>query len=443
MADADRKKPVQPAHSSKHIGFGQFGTPTYNESTHSWTFLRRPNRQDTAPFELIRGPTEIGGIAAGAHDPHDVTDQLAPAWFLKNVPEAAAVVREHGSDFRPAVKSQNTATVSTIIDFGNALVLGADDIQSGLITTPISAIVKSDTLDTLLLTLMDRESVSLSLGSNLPFEAYLPCLSEHEQVSWSTPGDPIEQACFASRSSIYDATWLLVRRACFINVFQPLFHRAKARPYGQRRPGSSLDPNHLVEISCSNAGGLPFADARFCPQNSRELVVVDIGGSWSVWRIHGTRSRSAHVLYQARLNLHGSIAPQVYSVTQYDGWHRVVWLSSGGIGIDRLLICNRHFLTLLDLQGRILLQKDVRVGSKSGGWVLDIVVASSSYDFFILTATQIFCMTAAGSDDVVSSELDSLAVLAYFNHSRGSGDQSLKLTVTQQGSGRFVILRKY
>lgn len=440
MAEEERMWLQRHAHESSTISYGQFGTPVYHESSQEWEFSRKddftevPDESATeqedsrGQLNILTGPEIV--IQPASINVSDLETRKAFPQ-VKEFPHAAAA-----SSFVKAVDKERAAGVPSShqgsrIAFGSALWLSADGVDSGNLVVPIVAYVTGLGADTLCLACLGQERLQYSTKDDFTVDVRVPSLTGEPQVFW--PGiEPILQLSFSQRSDEgHGDTFLLVRRASQTSVFEPLLHRG-GHSHIPSQTSSSLDPNLLVTLHASVTGGCRHVDSAFHPSDHRRIAIVDEEGNWSIWKIRGRRSTTARVLYQARLRASGKVFSWKYRKRPegvglfFDGWHRVVWTSSDGHEVDRILVCNRQTIKVFTLAGQELRSIDPRLDLGKASFILDIRSGPRINLCLILTTSKLLMFDMGQQEWKDPASGKGPALLCAFQHFQNPAGLSLK-----------------
>lgn len=444
MAEEQRMWSRRHVHESSTVSYGQYGTPSYDRSSQDWSFLRQDDstRTDeeesdtkkqklleifTKPKELSASADSLSGgrygrLTAGVHA------QIAPA-----APLVKAIDKSKSAESFISHKGH-------LIAFGSAVWLGADGTDSGNLTVPVFAFASGSTDEVLHLSSLGREQIEFIPENNTGRRFRVPSLTGDLSISKLGKG-PILQILFSQpNDQRHGDTFLLVRRSTHITIFEPLLHRdAFANSVTHCR--SSLDLNQLVTLEAQVTGGHALADAAFHPLNHRILAVTDEEGNWTTWEISGRRSTTARVLYQVRLLASGKVFSWKTSKRPagvglfFDGWHKVVWLSSSGHMVDRLLVCNRRIVKVFDTTGEEVCSIDPRLATDKAMYILDAQAGPMLNLCFILTTTRLFVFDLAQKEWKNPPRYAEPLLICGFQHFHNAGNASLwiaKLTLGDQ-----------
>lgn len=441
MAEEERMWSQRHTHETNTISYGQFGTPTYDRFSQDWHFLRNDcitgtTKEDATEQQddrqllriLTRPEIVIKSSRINGSDPSTRRNDTPLARFPE-ITAASSLIK--ATDHEKLIDT-STSHRSYRIAFGSALWLGADGVDSGNLVVPITAYATGLGAETLNLACIGHEHFEGAIDGDSTLRVRVPSLIGDPQSSW--PGtEPILQLSFSQRSvDGHGDTFLLVRRASQTSIFEPLLHRGSDLHYSSQQ--SSLDPNQLVTLQASVTGGHHHVDSAFHPSDQRKLAIVDEEGNWSIWKIRGRRSRTARVLYQARLRSSGKVFSWKHRKRPasvglfFDGWHRVIWASSNDHEVDRLIVCNRQTVKLFTLAGQELRYIDPRLDIGKASYILDIRPGPKANLCLILTSTRVLVFDIGQQEWKDTVNAKGPALLCAYQHFQNLTALSLRIT---------------
>lgn len=396
MAEYERRWRVRHAHESHGIGYGTCGTATYQETTRAWQFLRRDGRgpansaaqnnerpthgSDGNVFKfvselehLFKSPFQ-GPIQQSYKQPTGLDwkqyPELAPAWSM--IEELTQEVRS--GDYFTIDHPGNT------LAFGQARYLDLDGQIQDAEPLPVVARVSGVARDTVHITSLGRQTVESSMSDRDGLYYEVPSLSGPPGIMYVS-STPVLQIAFSNHRPNH----LAIRTAFSTKLFQLLV-----------TIGDVIELEEILCLPISCTGGHPQADLVFSPADHRLLGIVDTQGNFSTWAIHGRRSRSARMLYRAKLQTSGKIFSfgdkerPVDIGFYFDGWHCISFCSSQERHIDSLWVCNRQNAMLYGLDAEERYKVDVRLDTKREDmYILDAKTGSTPNLIIVLTTVRL------------------------------------------------------
>ena len=217
-----------------------------------------------------------------------------------------------------------------------------------------------------------------------------------DQGYWIGTGGPILQITFADDGNSAN-TWLVVRQASVTTIFRPIYYTTSipaVAPSGHVKiySPSRIHANPLAVLTAERSGSRGHVDVSFNPWYTRQFVVVDELGSWSIWDIEGRQSKSSTVkLIPGRsANIYDGYVPDptLKKPDNADGWHQILWVST----VTTIVVCNRRHLAVFDVKARpIRLQSPELLAASNSDWILDLKRSPVDLShLFVLTSSQIF-----------------------------------------------------
>ncbi|EXJ77615.1 hypothetical protein A1O3_09843 [Capronia epimyces CBS 606.96] len=492
MADVERAKRIQHAHESNALSYGHFGTATYDDQLHSWTFLRQTQIQSELPledgngtgpesihdptvepahsnlysgsaFSLIQERLWAGepGRSKGPEDELRVSDAIedhaagiggkiisprkpshaGKNTFLKQIPDAAlAVFHLPTTDPPYAALSVNNGN---ILAFGNARLAS----EHGARNSPLRSIVAFAAGPggaILRLLGLDASDVPVRDSSGLEQVYSVPAIGHQAQGYWANSAEPV---LHVSSSAHQHRAQFLVVKSSGTSILRPLMvdnvrsdtSTSDNSRNGSHSAGSLLQPTPVVTVPTSRTGGNPHAHAALNPQDQNSLAVVDTHGLWSIWKLKGTRARSARVLFRVQLACSNDLAnstgmsPSTNGRLHYDGWHRICWLKGEQGYIDRILVCNRRSAAVFERTGALVGSVDMRLGpSSEGNEILDVQNSDrQTGHVLVLTTSRLLIFTSSEASWKDQSGTEPLALVCSWNHFRARDDSSLRMSLCE------------
>ncbi|KAJ4511358.1 hypothetical protein HRR83_006606 [Exophiala dermatitidis] len=503
MADIERIRRIQHAHETNALNYGHLGTATYDEQNHTWHFLRqnRVRRKvdsgDQTSHVLDEGSLPQGHHSAShrqslfsivddriwEHDHGDLTDSVQSKWkgpreseaiadagsgneakrtadarkntFLKQVPDAAFAILDLRTAALSPLQLLNAAGTlqgRNVIAFGNARSPASRDTPNKRLH-PLVAFPAGASGETLRLVGLDAYDVSFSNVSGLKETCKVPGIGLEITGKWTKSAEPILHIVPCPNSQY--RTQLIVVKASEISILRPLMVEHTSPRSAEEDVDDGLndtrllvDPGLVVTLPSSRTGGSPHAHAACNPQDRSLLAVVGSEGVWSIWKVKGTRSRSARVLYRAQLQCSNDLglalgnSPSAAAMSHYDGWHRVCWLvGEQGFG-DRILVCNRRKAAVFDVTGKSVGSVDLRLGPLSeGNQILDIKDSDRRKDHVVvLTTSRLLIFSSSEISWKDRAGVEPLTLVCSWNHYRDRDDLSLRMSLWEMAQVTSVLI---
>jgi hypothetical protein len=157
-----------------------------------------------------------------------------------------------------------------------------------------------------------------------------------------------------------------------------------------------------------------------------------------LWRIQGSNTWSGRVRHSATLQCQGSLRALKRDAfpakqSQFDGWHRLCWLTTEDRGYDKILVCSRRVAAVFDLTGELKGTCDMRLGPKSdGNLVLDIKPGRQSANHIhVLTTSRILVFSTSATSWRVKDQEEPLTLICSWTHFRDGLAQNLSLCLLE------------
>ncbi|KIV88744.1 hypothetical protein PV10_08396 [Exophiala mesophila] len=455
MAQTQRVRRIRNVHESSALTYGHFGSATYDDNNHSWEFLRN----DISSNPAGRG-SEVSSQAALLIDQKrwsldEIVARSSPCpnlsftsaqrrLLLRNVPEAALVSkREILESLPPDSKARDLSSISgNVLDFGYAR--HSRDHSYGVVYEPILAIRCGKTFEKVHFFRFERGNVTLPADDGDQAELQFPSARRSSSGQWATSGVCVEQTSFDMAKS---RDQMLIRDSTGTSIFRPLM---KDRVDLQDKPTRSplVLPNLLVTIPCSETGGMPHADAAFCPTDRNCLALVDTAGNWSIWRVKKGRQFPIRVNCRAHLLSKGDMHLAQAQDTDRpwkqatEGWHALSWLlSSDGIA-DRILVCSRTTACVFRINEVSLGEVNTRLGPPSdGNQILQVKQGLlRRHHVYMLTSSRLLIFDSTLGQNNVNATEEALVMICSWNHFRHSLDLGLRMSIVETSQYSGVLL---
>jgi len=459
MAEEERRWRQRHAHESNAIPYGTFGTATYRKSAQQWTFLRngsvernlddQENGADSDTVSLLRILSDPETVVEPTCHDEAVRQTAADSTSYSQYSELAAASSTIQAIFQSETDVSSTTTAGHMVSFGHAVWLGIDGVDSGNLKVPISAHIGGPGRDLLHIACVGRQSFEYTSEYGISSSTKIPSLLGDPQTTWAG-SMPIQQViCSQADLEGRSGTFLAVREACQTTIFEPLLQRyADANTSFTDR--SSLNPNRILSLPRSHTGGQDHADVCFHPHDQRKLAIVDAEGNWSIWHIQGRRTRTARVLYKIVLQTSNKIFSWAHRrrpegvELYFDGWHKVLWMSSGRNDVDRVLACNRQDAKLFNVKttsNDVIRSVDVRLDTrKEDAYILDVKQGLTPNLCFILTTSRLLLFDFAQKDWKDRGTVHGPALLFAWQHFQKTLDLSLSMATVELQDAMLVTL---
>ncbi|EKG16584.1 RNA polymerase I-specific transcription initiation factor RRN6-like protein [Macrophomina phaseolina MS6] len=431
------------------LHYGHFGQAIYDVDNKTWAFKRVPGiRRVFHPLGRLH--TEIPATAS------ESSFSVSPATrldaqrkhLLSLNPELRAAASLLGraaqvSDAVNAVASNFDPLAGDLLACGRA---GDVDNKGSKGTVRIAALPAGPAGDALRLVRLDMEQHGWSSDKSVWLR--VPSLQHGDVGWWAGSGAPILQICCACQDD-ERSTFLAVRTARSVHLFQPLYHRVPVPPKDSSSP--RLFPPSRLEASLLESLNLPsdspgFADVAFNPWYQRQFATLDQEGNWNVYDIEGRRwkGQSGH---STILTKHGCFefpldASDIQAGTlagPYDGWGRVLWASD----VSTILVCNRRAIQFVDFQDRsvFLTPSSLRL-AHSTSWILDVRRdPRESSHILVLTSTHLLVLRAPNLKKYDQGKKIDADILLSWRHFLNEEDLTMQLFPFVDGEDIVVLLR--
>ncbi|KAL9108185.1 MAG: hypothetical protein Q9227_007040 [Pyrenula ochraceoflavens] len=463
-------------HASNIFGYGTPGSANYDSKRRIWSFLR-PLVPDLPQNEGSNGQLELTAFPLRAINQNPQTSVQAS----RRLSEELISKSESRIDFDdlkktvPGLISNSSFVVedvrsskncvshprsqdpiySNLLAFGNAIITQENFQERRRYVVPIAAQAYGKSGELLRLVRLGKDSVEVRSDEGEIFEIEVPSVGDDDEAWWSGAGGPIYQIRFAE-SPRNKATWMAVRQASCTTFFRPTVHRierssrhADTRMDYQTYAVSALDANPVVTLPVSKTGGQHHVDVDFDPMNDQRVVIADTSGTWSVWTIERKNRKSARIIDQIRLQIHGNLhmenkAEPDNAPLHFDGWHAIKWLADGEGNVDRILFCNRRRVALFSaINGHLLAFPGLDLGPlRQRHWILDVRRSSMCHQqCFVLTSEQlIWFSTAIPEWTMLGRNASDLHAVLSWRHFMNSEDKTLYLTIVESSLDTIVLI---
>jgi RNA polymerase I-specific transcription initiation factor RRN6 len=261
-------------------------------------------------------------------------------------------------------------------------------------------------------------------------------LDTSDQGFWMSTGGAIRQIGVCD-SGNEPSPWLAVRQDTLITIFRPTL--GQVRPVAVPNtstgifPPSRLSVNPVASLSTERHGSDIFVDMSFNPWYTRQFILIDKLGRWSIWSVEGKSQLSTANLVPGKS---GSIndgheidvLSDVPAPESGDGWHQALWISN----LSTIAVCGRNQIAIFDMKARPIRLRSIGLKSER---ILDTKKSPAGHNhLFVLTNSRIIWVEVKPSGDNESEEPGARVILSQ-RHFRDSCDNSLKLCILQRDPG--------
>ncbi|KAK5221900.1 hypothetical protein LTR72_006156 [Exophiala xenobiotica] len=461
MANTERARRLRHAHETNALTYGHFGTPTYDNETHTWSFLRQhriPPRDEGASskvnstgFQLLH--ERITELSSGPTlPPLDIDDsyhQSRKTALLKQLPDVALLSKYLPTTHFTVDAERSVPVPGILLAFGSATVSSQlRQRQNDPPTRPIAVLAAGRCDEKLQLVEFGPQDITLQNSIVHDEKCSLPCVLASTSTSWSNSAERIRHVSFAGISS----RRFLVVRASGTSILAPIIARSGLAAQNSDGVASAnqsfVDPSLVLTIPSSRTGEGSHAHAALNPTNPSLVAIVDINGQWSIWRILGRSGWTSRILYHALLKGSNDLASHSGATlsrndpSNLDDWHRICWLRDSEKSSERVLVCNRRLAVVFDQRGNIDGQVDVRLGPLSdGNQILDIRNSESQpFLIFFLTTSRLLVFSSQEISEKGRVGYEPLRLVCSWNHFRGRSDLKLRMSTLELAHDIFILL---
>lgn len=441
------------AHESSILTYGTLGTAEYRDPYQDWTFLRDENNpcaqehdeENTdygAKFQLRLLPESADLVQT--HFAHR-KERLEDGGSSKKVNLDDATILsavQQPPDHKPYGDEQ--ALIGESVTLGCAVSSGSYFVDSRSSDVPVVAYITGSGRDKLEFICAGRKELVYDSEHEDTISVQVPSFSQGQSTSWTFP-EPIQQVVFSRRGFIRHSNgFLAVRQISKTDILEPLF-RWPAQ--GSPSDTLSLNPNLVLSLDIAVTGNHVHSDVAFDPDDHEQFGIVDVEGNWSIWKIHGRRTYTARRVCQAQLRGSGKIfswgnrkRPKDVG-TYFDGWHRILWVSSNRQSYDRILVCNRQSAKVFDVSGDEVCNLGVQLNArKANSYILDICLGPLSHLCLILTTSRVLLYDIAAENKEGRGLQVARPSLCSWQHFHNPTDWSLKMSLIEHGEDFLICL---
>ena len=465
MADAGTAE--HHVHETNALSYGTLGTATYNKIGKEWTFLRQlqkksndkagPNREISFHFELLDERTTAFSNEAQnwSSFPHSrlTAGSVLHKLFLKHVPDASVVSVElplssYTSHAQHGLEPPEYTSSSSVLAVGNARAPFRIGVNSSAAVAPIVAFPSGSRNGALQLLGLEAHQIAIRRDASMKEVCMLPYIGARTAGSWCESADRILQVSSTNQSS--SAKFLVVKPSG-TTILHPRLTEGDTSetPTGggdishMAPPEIFIDSDPVVTIPHTRTGGHPHTYAAFNPQDHNLFGIVDISGTWSVWRLSGTKSVSTRIFYQARLQGSNCLTAAInqsqdsMSTPDMKGWHRICWIAEPDSPTSKLFVCNQRSAAIFDHKGMILGQVGMRLGPTSDrNIILDVKTSNRRRNhLYVLTTSRLLLFGPIGTGWKKSKQSEPLELICSWSHFRDRRDLGLCMAILESLQG--------
>ncbi|KAH6722185.1 RNA polymerase I-specific transcription initiation factor RRN6-like protein [Leptodontidium sp. MPI-SDFR-AT-0119] len=262
-------------------------------------------------------------------------------------------------------------------------------------------------------------------------------LDSLEAGHWKGTGGTIRQIVAADGEDDKDC-WLAVRQATVVTLFRPIYGKLHTSPsqsaaYSTFAP-SMLNANPVASLTAQRTGSKTHSDFAFNPWFSRQFVVVDTLGYWSIWELDTRYNNSKYAsevlvpkktggIYDGQVDDESSKAPEL---GHFDGWYRILWACN----LSTVVVCNRRHITIFDVKAKTTpLGRGNIFPAGNTDWIIDIQRCTTNMNYvYVLTTARIFWIEIIPAGEMIDDQVDvgCKTILSYL-HFMSPDDETLKL----------------
>ncbi|RAL13590.1 uncharacterized protein BO97DRAFT_404733 [Aspergillus homomorphus CBS 101889] len=420
------------------LQYGHLGRSTYNSETQTWLFSRKLG---PAAFINYTGVTKCT-VKSPLTAPHSslienngvlpqVYPELAACWPLTSNENTSHVISTTSEICDPLI--------SSLLDVGYAV--DVENGESGARGVPIAVVASGECGN--IISFRKLEEDGIELRQEKLVKARVSSIGDVEKTDWSVGGAAVRQICFA-RTVEEQATWMAARLPQFTTIFRPQYHRTPVPTTVARQQDyilsseyrmSSLDANPVVEISILQTGGFAHADVTFNPWYQKQLGIVDVRGSWTIWDLSGRYSKNKSSWAAACVKA-GSLpwldiddGQDNDDRPRHDGWAAIEWVGD----VNSFIVCDRRCPILYRIEDGRVYPYPIELGFKrESEWILDVKRSACNVSHvFILTTSRIYWLALTpGSCPITGDETHSRPAVfpqVSWRHFRDSEDTTMRL----------------
>ncbi|TAQ88050.1 hypothetical protein B7494_g3615 [Chlorociboria aeruginascens] len=430
-------------HRVNDLSYGHLGEISYDIDEAKWIFTTDPSHgrqfEQLQPFKQTIPPS-VQDIREtpeeGQTNSQQVSSQLKQ--LIKTRPEIfpGSDIISINARFALSTQSDSISTTGTLLAIGFA----RDDGSKRLRRVNIVAMPCGEVGHVLRLIKPRSEKHGWGRGTGMRISIMNP--EDGDIGYWAGPEGTIHQIVFCEEEHGF-GTWFAVRQSTAVTIFHPKYSEVPI-PFSAPKgflgsfPPSRVKPNPIATLKPERTGSISHVDVSFNPWYTRQFIVVDQLGCWSIWNIEGqngafrlTPGKSAKLSNIPMANQRNPADP--------DGWHKILWAGN----ISTVVVCNRTQLATFDLKsGQTGLQCPGIVAANTSNWILDVKRSPMNLShIFVLTTSQVFWIEIKPSGDKEDgySPFGATILLSY-RHFRGTNDKSLRLTVLENGDESIVFV---
>ncbi|CAG8958326.1 hypothetical protein HYFRA_00000682 [Hymenoscyphus fraxineus] len=427
-------------HRPTDLGYGHPGKATYDTEERQWVFsinrLGEQNIQQISAFEEYVPPS-IKSLPPNNGKRSDLPKNKLNK-FMKGCPEnfPANEVLSSLMKYEPKLEAE------TPTHFGTLLAIGGIYVQDKKRRSQIIALPCGEAGH--ILKIIRVQTRNRSWGDRKAREG--PTIQyqfphQFDQGYWMGTGGTIRQVVFSGDEN--EATsWLAVRQDSVTTIFRPSHGEAQNTPV-QGSPlkvfrASPLQANPIVSLSIRKTGMQNHVDVSFNPWYSRQFIVVDMDGNWSIWDIENSKKGFKLVSGKSGNVSDGQEPdplPKSSILDEDDGWHCACWVSD----LATIAVCNRRTVAIFNIKAEPARLHSIDFSKSFSERIIDVKRSLTAQNhLFVLTSSQIFLIdiTPAGEGD---QDYTGAKIVLSYRHFRNTNDGTLRLVALQDDYASVVI----
>lgn len=261
-------------------------------------------------------------------------------------------------------------------------------------------------------------------------------LHSTDQGYWMGTGGTIRQILFSGDEN-QSTSWLAVRQDSVTTIFRPSYgelQMALVQDSTMRAfRASPLQANPIVSLGIAKTGSQSHVDISFNPWYTRQFIVVDLLGNWSIWDVE-SHLRGVRLVAGRSGNVSDGHEPDPLlkqSPSDEDGWHCACWISD----IATIAVCNRQTIAIFNVKAEPTRLRSIDLSKSFSGHIIDVKrsVTDQSH-LFVLTTSRIIWIEVTPPGEGDQDQTGARIILSY-RHFRNANDETLRLVPLQDEYG--------